>query len=139
MGYRPVDKKLAHLNMIQAVITRMGSNSFLLKGWSVTLVAALFALAAKDAKPSFVLIAFLPGIVFWALDGFFLWQETLFRGLYDKVRIQPDDQIDFSMSTMGLPDPPRWLQRTFSKTLVLFHGSIIVTIAVVTGVLYAPG
>jgi hypothetical protein len=41
-----MDAQIAHLQMIQAVITRMGSNSFLLKGWSVTLVAALFALAA---------------------------------------------------------------------------------------------
>jgi hypothetical protein len=56
-----MEKKLAHLNLIQAVITRMGSNSFLLKGWSVTLVAALFALAAKDTKPALVLIAYLPG------------------------------------------------------------------------------
>ena len=41
-----MQSKLAHLQLVQAVITRMGSNSFLLKAWSVTLVAALFALAA---------------------------------------------------------------------------------------------
>jgi len=29
----------------------MNVNSFLLKGWAITLVAALFALAAKDANP----------------------------------------------------------------------------------------
>lgn len=130
-----MEKKLAHLNMIQAVITRMGSNSFLLKGWSVTLVAALFALAAKDTKPALVLIAYLPGLIFWALDGFFLWQETLFRRLYDRVRGLSEEEIDFSMSTVGFPDPPRWLPRTFSKTLMLFHGSLIATIAVVTWVL----
>jgi hypothetical protein len=131
-----MEMKLAHLKLIQAVITRMGSNSFLLKGWSVTLVAALFALAAKDTKPALVLIAYLPGVVFWALDGYFLWQETLFRRLYDKVRELKEDQIDFSMSTGGLPDPPRWLPRTFSKTLVLFHGSVVATIVAVTWVLY---
>jgi hypothetical protein len=133
---KKVEKKLAQLKMIQAVITRMASNSFLLKGWSVTLVTALFALAAKDAKPALVLIAYLPGVVFWALDGYFLWQETLFRRLYDKVRGLAEDQIDFSMSTAGLTDPPRWLPRTFSKTLMLFHGSIIATIVVVTWALY---
>jgi hypothetical protein len=131
-----MEKKLAHLNLIQAIITRMASNSFLLKGWSVTLVAALFALAAKDTKPALVLIAYLPGVVFWALDGYFLWQETLFRRLYDRVRGLAEDQIDFSMSTVGLPKPPHWLARTFSKTLALFHGTIIATIVVVTWVLY---
>jgi hypothetical protein len=131
-----MEKKLAHLNMIQAVITRMGSNSFLLKGWSVTLVAALFALAAKDTNPALILIAYLPAVVFWALDGYFLWQETLFRQLYDKVRVQAEADIDFSMSTAGLVDPPRWLPRTFSKPLLLFHGSIVATVIVVTWVLY---
>ncbi len=132
-----MEKKLAHLNLIEAVISRMGSNSFLLKGWSVTLVAALFALAAKDAKPTLVLIAYLPGVAFWALDGYFLWQEALFRRLYDKVRGQAEDQIDFSMSTAGLTDLPHWLSQTFSKTLVLFHGTVVATIVVVTWVLYS--
>ena len=47
-----MDRQLTHLQMIQAVITRMAGNSFLIKGWSVTLVAALFALAAADTERS---------------------------------------------------------------------------------------
>ena len=39
-----MEVKLKHLEMIQAVITRMAKNSFLLKGWSITLTAAIFAL-----------------------------------------------------------------------------------------------
>lgn len=39
-----MEKKLTHLEMIQAVITRMAGNSFARKGWAVTLVAGLFAL-----------------------------------------------------------------------------------------------
>ena len=131
-----MEKKLAHLNMIQAVITRMGSNSFLLKGWSVTLVAALFALAAKDTNSGLILIAYLPAVVFWTLDGYFLWQETLFRHLYDKVRVQAEADVDFSMSTADLVKPQRLLPRTFSRTLLPFHGSIIATVMVVTWVLY---
>ena len=43
-----MENKVAHLEMIQRVIARMASNSFLIKRWSVTLVVALFALAAAD-------------------------------------------------------------------------------------------
>ena len=43
-----MDKKLKHLEMVQGVINRMASNSFMLKGWAVTLVAGIFALAGKD-------------------------------------------------------------------------------------------
>ena len=45
-----MENKLKHLEMIQGIINRMASNSFALKGWSVTLVAGIFALSSKDAK-----------------------------------------------------------------------------------------
>ena len=80
------ETKIAHLQMIQAVITRMAENSFMAKGWTVTLVTALFALAAVDANRFFVYVAYLPAVMFWALDAYFLRQERLFRKLYDQVR-----------------------------------------------------
>lgn len=45
-----MENKLKHLEMIQGIINRMASNSFALKGWSVTLVAGIFALSSKDAS-----------------------------------------------------------------------------------------
>jgi len=79
-----MDKKHAHLVIIQGVINRLSQNSFLLKGWSVVLIAALFALAAKDSNAMFVYLAYFPLFAFWFLDGYFLWQERLYRNLYDK-------------------------------------------------------
>ena len=94
-----MDAKIAHLQMIQSVITRMGSNSFLLKGWSVTLIAALFALAAAKTNPLFIYLAYFPSISFWSLDAYFLRQERLFRKLYEHVKDLPATEIDFSMDT----------------------------------------
>src|SRR5436190_19270494 len=96
------DAKHTHLEMIQGVINRLSNNSFLLKGWSVVLVSGLFALAAKDSKVLFVCIAYFPCFVFWGLDGYFLWQERLFRELYDKVLAVDSKSIDYSMSISGL-------------------------------------
>ena len=93
-----MESKLKHLKMIQAVINRMAHNSFLLKGWSVILTAALFVLAANDAKPQFILVALFPALMLWGLDGYFLWQERLFRALYDRVRLA-DSSVDYSMNT----------------------------------------
>ncbi|WP_435354079.1 hypothetical protein [Morganella morganii] len=50
-----MDNKIAHLGFIQGVINRMGSNSFMIKGWCVALVAAIFALSADKANSSFAL------------------------------------------------------------------------------------
>ena len=59
-----MENKIKHLEMIQAIITRMNSNSFMLKGWAVTLVAGVFALASKEANEFYFLIAFIPVILF---------------------------------------------------------------------------
>ena len=77
---------IKHLEFIQSIINRMACYSFLLKGWTVTIVAALFALAADKADLRFVILALFPVMAFWILDAFYLWQERLFRALYDGVR-----------------------------------------------------
>jgi len=124
-----MDKTIAHLGFIQAIISRMGANSFLLKGWSVTLVAAIFALSAKDANLRFVLLAYFPVVVFWVLDGFFLHQEKLFRKLYDEVAAGrvPSDlfTLDTSIVCNRVPSTAALL---FSKTLFPFYGSIVAII-----------
>lgn len=125
--------KHAHLEMIQGIVNRLSHNSFLLKGWSVILVSAMFALAAKDAQLSFVYLAYFPAVVFWGLDGYFLRQERLFRNLYDYVRGLQEEQIDFSMDTSKLKDQvDHWASVTLSKTLFAFHGVIVITIILVT-------
>jgi len=47
----------------------MASNLFLLKGWMVTLIAALFALAAKGSKDFYFLLAYFPTFMFWIIDS----------------------------------------------------------------------
>jgi hypothetical protein len=42
------DNYIKHLEMIQGVVDRLAENSFKYKGWCITLVSALLALAAKD-------------------------------------------------------------------------------------------
>lgn len=92
-----MENKIKHLELIQGVVNRMAGNSFALKGWAVTLVAGIFALAAKDTDKLYFLIAYIPIIIFWGLDSYYLLQERLYRALYDKVRLLPEIEIDFSM------------------------------------------
>ena len=92
-----MEKKLKHLEMVQGVINRMANNSFMLKGWAVTLVAGIFALSGEATDKLYFLVAYIPIIVFWGLDTYYLLQEKLYRSLYDKVRTIDEDDIDFSM------------------------------------------
>ena len=96
------------------------------------MVSGLFALAAKDCNPFFAYLAFFPALVFWFLDGYFLWQERLFRALYDEVRIKEESEIDFSLDTSGVRekvDP--WIKVVISKTLRLFHATIVAVVLIV--------
>lgn len=127
-----MNNKVEHLKMIQGVINRMAQNSFLLKGWNVVIVSALFAFAAKGSQLSFAYIAFLPAVIFWGLDGYFLQQERLFRRLYDHVRALCEEEVDFSMNTEKVKDNvASWLDVTLSKTLLLFHSAIFGSIVLV--------
>ncbi|MFW6046613.1 MAG: hypothetical protein ACOCP4_02340 [Candidatus Woesearchaeota archaeon] len=80
-----MENKLKHLEFIQLIITRMNVNSFLLKGWCVTIVAAVFALYASNQNNCIIIIGILPTLVFWFLDAYYLTQERKFRGLYNDV------------------------------------------------------
>lgn len=93
-----MENKLKHLEMIEVIIERMANNSFLLKGWTITLVVALFALADKQYDQRYVLIAFVPIILFWFLDSYYLYLERKYRKLYDYVRQQDEKNVDFSMN-----------------------------------------
>ena len=78
-------EKIKHLEFIQAIITRMNTNSFQIKGWMITIVSAILALYASTKNHYFVLVAILPTVIFWFLDAYYLWQERKFRGLYNDV------------------------------------------------------
>jgi hypothetical protein len=136
-----MDNKPKHLELIQGVINRLSTNSFLLKGWSVVLVSALFALAAPESRPAFVYLAYIPAIVFWGLDGYFLWQERLYRSLYDHVRTQNEADINFSMDISSYKGGRgrTWGEAVLSRTLVAFHGVLILAVFVVMVLALANG
>lgn len=118
----PMESKLKHLELIQGVIDRMGSNSFRLKGWAVVLVSALLILVAREDASEAAFIGLVPVLVFWGLDAYFLRQERLYRTLYDHVRGIEPEAIDFSMNTESLTGPRlSWRSAFLSKTLLAFY------------------
>ena len=125
-----MEAKLKHLEFIQGVINRLAANSFQMKGWSVVLVAAILVLLAREDRLAAAFIALAPSLVFWGLDGYFLWQERLYRALYDRVRASSSDDVDFSMDVEPAQAGARrtWLGAVLSTTLLCFHGALVATI-----------
>ncbi|MBC8179526.1 hypothetical protein H8E88_00220 [candidate division KSB1 bacterium] len=127
---------LKEIEVIQGIINRMAFNSFLIKGWTITLVVV--ALLLKGAKHQ-VWIAFIPLFVFWFLDAYFLWQERMYRKLYDWVTINrlKSEEYLFNMNAYRFKDEVKTKIRImFSITLGWFYGSIAVLIIVYSIFLY---
>lgn len=77
--------EVEHLKLIQAIITRLAGNSFLIKGWTVTLTAGLTALSKAQSDRSFAWIAAGVVVVFALLDAFYLASERSYRKLYEQT------------------------------------------------------
>jgi hypothetical protein len=131
-------ERLEYLKMIQGIINRMAQNSFLLKGWSVTLTAGILAAAVAGKEPGFALLALLPTFVFWGLDAFYLRQERLFRGLHDDVCAAfGKDPVTFSLDTGKVRlAVTSWWRTLFAKTVLGLHGPLVVSIIVVAGIIH---
>lgn len=72
----------AHLGILQSVIQRMSTNSTSCKAWCITVVSAVLVIIADKGKPNFAFIAFIPTILFLALDAYYLALEKAFRASY---------------------------------------------------------
>lgn len=121
-----VDAKLKHLEFIQAAISRMATNSFLFKGWAITIAAGLSGFAAVNSKVALLTIALVSTVMFWAMDGYYLWLERGFVQLHDEVARKSEPDIDFSMRTDKSDAAPRWFSTCWRYHLLFFYGSIIV-------------
>jgi hypothetical protein len=97
--------RIAHMQMIQNVITRMAGNSFALKTLAVTLTTGVIALLGAIQKPNpfYMLAALLPILMFWWLDTRYLQLERLYRRLYDDVRLGKMNE-PFCMDTRAYRD-----------------------------------
>ena len=95
MSLEKQDNLHKELDLIQGVISRMANNSFLTRGWAMTLVSALIAFG-KDAIFTkvngiyYLLMMIVILVPFWWLDSFYLYQERVYRKIYRKVINDPE-------------------------------------------------
>lgn len=132
-----IEVKIRYLEMIQNIMTRMSTNSFMLKGWAVTLVAGIFVLSAKDSNPMYFLLAYVPVILFWFLDTYYLMIERQYRHLYDLSTEKSASDIDFKMKCpkSSLENKTCYFQCLISTTELFFYvpTAVLVTTVVVLG------
>ncbi len=133
------ERVVKHLEITQGVINRLASNSFLIKGWSMTILAAamLFLARVDSSISSYLALAFIvPVCGFWVLDGYFLWQERVFRGIYNDVRQQKDTDFKMDVPKQLTKPSNKWQSATFSLTLNIFYVTELVFLCAVSMILH---
>lgn len=126
-------EQIKHLEFIQNVITRMNTNSFQIKGWSIVIVSALMAIYASTQNNYFFLTAIFPTLIFWFLDAYYLNQERKFRGLYNDVAGVTDSPKEIKLFAMR-PDlyvsgQYSYWSSFFSITILKMYLAMIVALA----------
>jgi hypothetical protein len=121
--------------LIQEVINRMGNNSFLVKGWAITLVVATFLF---KMPLNYQFIAFLPWLLFWYLDAYFLRIEKLYRHSYDWVILNRKKSKEFLLDLNVKTTEMRFgksvdpvLKLMFSNATGKFYGLLFIMILIV--------
>lgn len=120
-----MDAKLKHMEFIQAAIARMATNSFLFKGWAITIAAALAAFAAVNTKAALLTIALVATAMFWGMDGYYLWLERGFVALHNEVAAKNEADVDFSMKIEKADAVRTWVRTCRRYHLLAFYGSIM--------------
>ena len=92
------EDKIKHLDLIQAVITRLSEHSFRLKTFGlIQAVGTMIASVSGNVSTLVFLVPAIAGLFLWGLDGWYLREERAYRALFDHVRKLDKGKVDFCM------------------------------------------
>ncbi len=128
------EQRIAHLQMIQGVISRVSSDSQNIKTLSVTVAAAVIALAgtSQTYSTSITILSMFIMLLFWWLAANSLLVERSYRYMYDEIRTN-NIVSDFSMDWRTYCDrvPSVW-SLAFSQSIFPVYLSVLLLLGVVS-------
>ncbi len=90
-------EEIKYMEMVQAILTRMNTNSFQIKGFMMLILSAILV-AFINSKNGWVLVCSFPVIIFvWFIDSYYLQHERKYRGLYNDLVQNINSKTLFSM------------------------------------------
>lgn len=124
-----IEDKRKHLEMCQAIITRLAGNSSAIKGWAAALATGVLAYTAKGGVPQAAFFALVPVVAFASLDGYYLGLERNFRTLYGRIAQKPETEIDYVLKASWKRKD--WWEGMKSPSVLLFYIPLFVAAALV--------
>jgi hypothetical protein len=125
---------IAHLNMLQGIITRLAGNSAQCKTWCITLVTALIAFAGATHTTGPIVFAIVPVGMLLILDVTYLAQERAYRDLFNDmvVRVRARSYDENALFAAGAAFTwHNWFGALQSWSVTPFYASLVVGYVVV--------
>lgn len=113
-----------HMDYVQAIIARLANNSFVMKGWALTLTSALLGFAATRGDALLAFLALVAVLAFWLLDAYFLRQERAFRLMFADVAAKK--VAGFSLNPAPYAKQVKWWPTLRSVSLGVFYGALLI-------------
>ena len=112
VGNRDLDKdlRLKEIDLLQGCITRMAQNSFLIKGWTLSIVVAVVALLPQKVslpQSSIRCICMICIGAFFILDSYSIFLDRCYRVKYDWV-VKHRSESDFLFLDMSPKKRPEF-------------------------------
>lgn len=136
-----VDEMHKEIDLLQSCIDRMAKNSFMIKGWFVSIYAVILALLPEKVDVMLLCVVLIVvNILFWYLDGVYLRDEKIYRRIYQWVveaRKQNDRELMYQLelnlykNKIGTMDSVGKIM--LSKSLFIFYAIPLDVLLVVMG------
>jgi len=132
------ERMIAHMSMVQGVITRLETNCFTLKTLAMTLSVAIIAFIGSIQNPTVIypLAGYLPIFVFWLMDAQYLRLGRLYRKLFDAIKNHEENE-PFNMNIQSfIKDEKSTLQVALSWSILWFYLSIFIMFSLIVIKIY---
>lgn len=137
------DKILKHLEFIQNTINRMSTNSFIIKGWAITLIGIILSFTDIKGKymiksqyynfPIEMLLVLFAILLFWCFNAYFLQQERRYIYIYSKAI----EQFNQSNSLILDMDYRKYcLPKSKSKSVLIWLFLIVCLITITAALIF---
>lgn len=125
------EDKIRNLEMIQNIITRMANNSFLLKGWSITIISGLLSLNLERLNFAIYFLIYSVIVLFLFVDTYYLQFERRYRALYEECRKIPTSDFCMNLSSPKFENKTLYYQVLLSVTELGFYLFLAIIISTV--------
>ncbi|WP_317973697.1 hypothetical protein [Novosphingobium pituita] len=125
-----VDLRIAHMNMIQGIITRMSGYSAGVKNFCVTIIVGIIAVAFDKQVPMLIWAALVVVLIFGLMDCYYLALERRYRQLYKNVSGRSLDKASNMSIKADKLDLSTYLTAARSVSVAGFYALLLIGVVV---------